>query len=172
LAVIGAVERPDVRRKLMDNDRRNIWFSIPAAGGLILGLAFVAYELRQNSELMRVQINQARADAAMASNDQFFNSDYLPSILLKIDIGEELSDEEWMRYVSWFRASNRNQDNVIYQYHVGMLDENTPQSVGDFVRNVVASSEYAQSAWELTKVGYTKEYVSFVEKILREGTQQ
>jgi hypothetical protein len=92
--------------------------------------------------------------------------------LLKINIGEELSDEEWMRYVSWFRASNRNQDNVIYQYHVGMLDENTPQSVGDFVRNVVASSEYAQSAWELTKVGYTKGYVSFVEKILREGTQQ
>ena len=156
----------------MDTDRLNTWFSIAATGGVILGLAFLIYELRQNSELMRVQINQARADAAMVSNEQFFNSDYLPSILLKINIGEELSDEEWMRYVSWFRASNRNQDNVISQYHAGMLGENTPQSVGDFVRAAVASSSYARRAWDRTKVGYTKEYVSFVEQILREASQE
>ena len=66
----------------------------------------------------------------MVSNEQLFNSDYLPSILLKINIGEELSDEEWMRYLSWFRASNRNQDNVISQYYAGMLGENTPISTG------------------------------------------
>jgi hypothetical protein len=92
--------------------------------------------------------------------------------LLKINIGEELSDEEWMRYVSWFRASNRNQDNVISQYNAGMLGENTPNSVGDFVRDAVASSGYAQRAWDRTKVGYSKEYVRFVEQVLREASQE
>ena len=150
----------------MDSERLNAWLSVVAAAGVTLGLVFLIYELRQNSELMRIQIQQARADAAMSSNEQLFNSDYLPTILLKIGAGEELSEEEWMRYVSWFRASNRNQDNVLSQYRAGMLGDNVPRSVDDFVHDVIASSTYARNAWDRTKIGYTQEYVAFVEQIL------
>ena len=58
---------------------------------VVLGLVLVAYELRQNSELMRVQINQARADAAMASNEHSFNSEYIPGILVKVNNDAELT---------------------------------------------------------------------------------
>ncbi len=139
-----------------------------ATAGVLLGLVFLIYELRQNSELMRIQIQQARADAAMLSNEQMFNSDYLPTILLKIGDGEELSEEERMRYVFWFRASNRNQDNVLSQYRAGMLGDNVPLSVDDFVRDVIASSPSARNAWDQTKIGYTKAYATFVEDILDE----
>ena len=84
----------------MDSDRLNGWPSVVATGGVILGMAFLIYELRQNSDLMRVQIRQARADAAMSNNEQLFNSEYLPSILLKIEGGQSLSEEEWIRYVA------------------------------------------------------------------------
>jgi hypothetical protein len=97
-----------------------------------------------------------------------FNSEYLPTILLKISEGEELSEEDRMRYVSWFRASNRNQDNVLSQYRAGMLGDNVPLSVDDFVRDVIASSTSARNAWDQTKIGYTKAYAAFVEEILDE----
>ncbi len=150
----------------MGSDRMNTWRSFGAAGGVVLGLAFLTYELRQNSDLMRIQILQARADAAMSSLEHVFNSDYLPKILLKVESDTSLSDEEWIRYTAWFRAANRNQDNVLTQYKAGMLGANIPRSVQDFVGDVVASSAQGKSAWDRTKIGYTQNYVDFVEETL------
>jgi len=123
----------------------------------------VAYELRQNSELMRVQINQARADAAMVSNEHSFNSDYIPAILVKVRSGTNLSPEESIRYVDYFRAMNRNQDNVLSQWVAGMLGDNTPRSITGYACAFVNSSRASLEAWETTKHGYTDAYVSFIE---------
>jgi len=150
----------------MNAKRLNTWLSFTANVGVILGLIFLAVELGQNSDLMRVQINQSRADAAMASNESVFNSDYLPQILIKINFGEELSAEETIRYRTWFRASNRNQDNVLHQYLAGMLGGNSPRSVRDYVEQVIASSNQAREEWENQKVGYTDEFVALVEEVI------
>lgn len=53
----------------------NKWLTVAANVGVLAGLILVAYELRQNSDLMRIQVNQARADAAMLSNQQTYESD-------------------------------------------------------------------------------------------------
>ncbi|MEE8429569.1 MAG: hypothetical protein V3S33_08730, partial [Gammaproteobacteria bacterium] len=135
----------------MDSNQVKKWLTLIANIGVLFGLALVAFELQQNSELMRIQINQARADAAMLSNEQLFNSPYLPSIILKSQQGSELSGEERIRYINWFRAINRNQDNILSQYFAGMLGEHTPGSVADFARDVVASSSYSREAWRITK---------------------
>jgi len=157
------------RGKNMNGSKVNMWLSLAANFGVIIGLMLVALELQQNSELMRIQINQARADTAMLSNEQFFNSDYIPAIILKQRTEQVLSDEDWLRYVSWFRGINRNQDNVLSQYHAGMLEENTPRSVRDFALDVVWSSKYSRKAWKVTKVGYTDKYVTFIENALAEA---
>jgi len=150
----------------MDSNQVKNWLTLVANIGVLFGLALVAFELRQNSDLMRVQISQARADAAMLSNEQLFNSPYLPSIILKIRQGSEISGEERIRYIYWFRAINRNQDNVLSQYFAGMLGEHTPRSVEDFARDVVASSSYSREAWRITKPGFSDEYIAFIEKVL------
>ena len=150
----------------MNTERLNTWLSFTANIGVILGLIFLAVELNQNSDLMRVQISQSRADAAMVANEHVFNSDYLPQILVKARAGEELSAEETVRYRDWFRATNRNQDNVLHQYSEGMLGGNSPRSVRDFVANVVASSKRARVEWEIQKTSYTDEYIALVEEVL------
>ncbi len=153
----------------MDSNQVKKWLILIANIGVLFGLALVAFELQQNSELMRIQINQARADAAMLSNEQLFNSPYLPSIILKTQQGGELSGEERIRYINWFRAINRNQDNVLSQYFAGMLGEHTPRSVEDFARDVVASSSYSREAWRITKPGFSDEYIAFIEKVLKDS---
>jgi len=59
----------------------NKWLMLAANFGVLLGVALVVYEIRQNSELMQVQIRQARADAAVVSNEQTFESAYIPTIM-------------------------------------------------------------------------------------------
>jgi hypothetical protein len=150
----------------MDTDRLNTWLTLGANIGVLAGIIFLGLEIQQNSELMRIQINQARADAAMVSNEHSFNSDYLPAILVKIKDGKELSAEEWVRYVGYFRAMNRNQDNVLSQYHAGMLGDNIPRSVADYARDVVGSSDRSLEAWRVTKAGYTDSYIAFIEQAI------
>ena len=150
----------------MNTERLNTWLSFTANVGVIFGLIFLAVELNQNSDLMRIQISQSRADAAMVSNESSFNSDYLPQIRVKISAGEDLSAEERLRYRDWFRASNRNQDNVLQQYYAGMLSSNSRRSVRDFAGDVVASSKHAREAWEIQKISYSDEYVALVEEVI------
>ena len=155
----------------MDADKLNRWLTLGANLGVLAGILFLALEIQQNSELMRVQINQARADAAMVSNEHSFNSDYIPAILVKIKEQKELNAEEWIRYVDYFRAMNRAQDNVLSQYDAGMLGENTPRSVADFARFFVGSSMNSRDAWELSKAGYTDRYIAFVEQSIEANTK-
>lgn len=150
----------------MRSGQINSWLTLVANIGVILGLILVAYELRQNSELMRVQINQARADSAMASNEHSFNSSFIPPILVKAWRGDDLSAEERIRFTDYFRAMNRNQDNVLGQYDAGMLGENTPRSIVTFACQFIGTSEASQAAWEYTKDGYTDRYIEFIEETL------
>jgi len=147
----------------MDSNELVKWLVLAANIGVLLGLALVIYEIRQNSDLMQVQIGQARADAAMESNQQTFESAYIPTILVTIQQGGELSEEDIVRYITWFRSQNRNQENVISQYQFGMLDENIPRSIKDFARTTIWQSEYSREAWRITKPGYCDQYIDFIE---------
>ena len=154
----------------MNTERLNTWLALTANVGVIVGLIIVAVELNQNSDLMRIQIGQSRADAAIAANESEFNSDYLPQIKVKIAAGEELSAEEIMRYRGSFRAANRNQDNVLQQYYAGMLSSNSPRSIRLFVASQVASTRHAREAWEAQKISYSDEYIALVEEVIAATT--
>ncbi len=150
----------------MKSGQINNWLTLIANIGVILGLILVAYELRQNSELMQVQISQARADSAMTSNEHSFNSDFIPPILVKVSRGDALTAVERVRFTDYFRSMNRNQDNVLGQYDAGMLGENTPRSIKTFACQFIGTSKASQTAWEYTKGGYTDRYIEFIEKTM------
>jgi len=149
----------------MESNEVNKWLMLAANFGVLLGLGLVIYEIRQNSDLMQIQISQARADAAMASNQHTFESDYIPAILVTIQQGGELSEEDMIRYVNWFRSMNRNQENILNQYKFGMLDENIPRSIEDYARATIWQSEYSREAWRITRPGYTDQYVTLIESL-------
>ena len=151
----------------MKTDQLNRWLALLANIGVIIGLILVAIELHQNSELMRIQINQARADSAMASNEHSFNSDYIPPILVKVKQGEELTTEERHRFRDYFRAMNRNQDNVLSQYDAGMLGDNTPRSIKTYACQFIGNSKASKEAWEYTNNVYSDRYIDFIENALK-----
>ena len=149
----------------MNLDNSNKWLTLIANFGVLTGIIFLGWEIQQNSELMRIQISQSRAESSMTSLALEFNSEYIPQIRVKVEAGEALTPVEDMRYSQWFRAANRIQDNILYQYNSGMLLENTPGSVRGFIEAVVASTRQSRQTWSEMKETFTEDYVQLVDEV-------
>jgi len=147
----------------LNSEKLNRWLTLGANLGVLIGLAVLVYEVRQNTAMMEAQINQQRTDTAMTEQQSNYNSDYMPAIRLKVLNKEPLSGEERYRYSVWIRAFNRNMDNQLWQYRRGFLGENIPRSMRIAVRNVVGASTIGIEEWDRYKQQFTDEYIEFVD---------
>jgi hypothetical protein len=151
---------------------REKWRIIGESVGLaaiVASLIMVAIELKQNTDMTRAQIIQSRAVAAIDLADTFYNSDHLPEIFVKAKSDQDLSEEELARYQFWIRASLRNQDNNLQQYNQGLLGDHMPRVVATSVRNIISQSAISRRYWANSKVGYSDEFVEFVETALSDS---
>jgi hypothetical protein len=156
----------------MNSEKVNSWLSLLANFGVVIGLLLLIVEINQNTEMMRSQMNQMRADSAMAQQHAYFNSDYLPAIMTKIRNEEELTPEEGRRYRSYFRSFHRSQDNNLWQYNQGFLGANIPRSVEGAVQGIVGINTFTLATWDSQKHGYTDEYVAFVEQAISDRRKE
>jgi hypothetical protein len=147
----------------MNSEKLNNWLTLCANVGVVIGLILLIVEIRQNTEMMRAQINQSRTEAAQSEQQATYNSDYMPAILTKVDNGQELTDEEMWRFRPYMRSFSRNMDNQLWQYNQGLLGENIPRSVRGGIRAVIGRNELTISVWDAQKYGFTDQYVEFVE---------
>ena len=147
-------------------DKLNKWLTLTANIGVVIGLILLLIELRQNTEMMRAQITHSRSETAQSENQAVFNSDHMPAVISKVRSEAELTDVELIRYEFYFRAVNRNQDNVLWQHREGFLGENVPDSVRAVVIAVIASNSTGRQIWERTKSAYSPEYVEFADSVL------
>jgi hypothetical protein len=150
----------------MDREGRKDLLEAIGVVAIVASLILVAYELRQNTLMMRAQITQTRADLAVGEQVATYNSDYIPSILVKVESDAKLTDEEMIRYRTYVRGFLRNQDNAYWQYNQGLLDENTPDSIRAAVQAVVGRPKLGREIWESQKSTYTHEFARFVEAAL------
>jgi hypothetical protein len=150
----------------MQTEILNRWLTLAANFGVLIGLILLVYEVRQNADLMRAQINQSRTDTALFQQYSMSDTDYIAPILAKVGRGEQLSDEEMLRYDARMRAFNRNQDNNLWQYNQGYLGENVPASIKGGVRAVIGGSELGMTTWDRQKYSYTEDYVAFVDEAI------
>jgi len=150
----------------MKLDKVNEWLTLTANLGVLVGILFLAVEIRQNTEMLETQINQSRAAQAMTEAQSIYNSDHLPALLVRVRSGADLTSEEAVRYRSLFRAFNRNFDNQLRQFSQGLLGENIPRSLKQAILDEIASSRVALDEWERTKFIYRDEYVEFVDAAL------
>ena len=129
----------------MNAQKLNTWLSLGANIGVVIGLMLLIIEIGQNTEMMRAQINQHRTDTALSEQQAVYTSDHIPAMLARIERGDQLSDEDLIRYD---------------------LGENIPRSIKGAVRDVIAGHELGIETWEMQKYSYTAEYVAFVEEAI------
>jgi hypothetical protein len=150
----------------MDGEKWNMWLSLGANVGVLVGIIILGYEISQNTDMMRTQINQSRAELAMIEAQSIYGSDRIPELLTKVRKGAELDDVELERYTHLSRGFHRNWDNQLRQYREGFLEENTPRSIRNAILTEIAGNSTARTLWERTKMIYSDEYIAFVDDIL------
>ena len=107
----------------MKSTRLHDWLQIAGVTGVIIGLAFVAYELRQNYELTKAQTRQALAQTAIDLLWREAEDAELTDIIRRGNAGEELSADEFFRYRRTNTAFFVYWENVYYQYQAGLIDD-------------------------------------------------
>jgi hypothetical protein len=110
----------------MDSDRVNRWLTFATNVGVIVGIVFLALELRQNSQLMAAQLRQQMSRdttdlLTLHSND----AQYLTVIERGLK-GEELTDVESHQFVHRQNAyiwQWQQWQNLVYQHRIGLYDD-------------------------------------------------
>jgi len=140
-------------------------------GAIAVGvtLVFLTVQLRQNTRMIRAQINQSLTHTAQVQNESVYNSPYLPDILAKLDQNEALSGAETIRYRLYVRNSLRVQDNLYWQYRQGLLEEHILRTLRTGARNLVGRSEHSRRVWESLRQSYSDEFASLVEEAISKG---
>lgn len=140
------------------------WKDTIAVIGVIISLLFVAYEIRQNSNLMRGQARQSLAELnqewlVLLSQDSTYNS-----IWGRAMSDQELTESEEARATFMLVLHVRRAENVFFQYNEGLVDESALNSYG--LQGAGSRSERFQEFWEEWKVGFDPEFVEFYESRL------
>ena len=134
--------------------------------GVIAGIIFLGIEISQNTEMMQAQMAQARADSAMDQSEAIYNSAYLPEVLIAVQANQPLTPEQNYRFTAYIRAIHRNQDNILRQYHQGLLGEGTEESVRVAVLYEVAMRPAARENWVQFKTSYSEPYQALVDDVI------
>ena len=119
----------------MDSQKLNNWLSVIANFGVLVGILILVVEIRQNSELMRVQIEQQRSDAYVAWQREIASGDHVATLFAKITAlldevdpseifeHEGFSPEERERLASVALARFYDYENLFAQYQRGFISE-------------------------------------------------
>ena len=97
---------------------------------MLIGLIVLIIELGQNTEMMRGQIAQERANHTVQKFDALIHSDYWPAIVAKRDEFnsdrdwiDALTSEEYQRVLNFYHREINDIRNQHYQYQQGFLPQ-------------------------------------------------
>ena len=109
----------------MNLEKLNIWLSLVANFGVLVGIIFLAVEINQSNKATIAATYQSRISEIETSYQNSALSDYLPNIYEKIDnegIGS-ITGLERRRARNWESARIYRMQGQYYQYQQGFLDE-------------------------------------------------
>ena len=120
----------------MDTDKVNRWLTLTANLGILIGLVLLIVEIRQNSQLMRAQINMDRTASSIETLINVANDGAIATIQSKLfeevdgfpmvlGWSEKLTPEEYQRYRYWVLARLYEFNNDWFQCTEGLVQAAT-----------------------------------------------
>lgn len=145
-------------------DRLNQWIAIFANIGVLIGLVFVGFEVRQNSQATRAQTLQNVLEDLRL---QFDYPETVAGALFKP--ADELTDSERFQLRLYFVKAMRSYENQWYNYDEGLLDPQLYDAYLTHVRITLGNSAMRE-LWDHRKqIGYFHpRFVEFIDGYLRE----
>ena len=158
----------------MTTDSLSRWLTFSANVGVVIGLILLVVELKQNSELVRAQIHQARSDNYVSDMIAISDTEFLLPAYEKLSDGGGITDVAALKVLDqvererirrYAQARLADYDNLFYQYRLGYLDEEFYQS------RVAISIKRMTPVWEEFGMlgGATPSFVAEIRRINAES---
>ncbi len=161
----------------MNSDKVNRWLTLGANLGVVLGLAFLIVEIRQNTTALTAQAYQARSDALVELSRIIAESEVLATIEANVTIRpdtcseferhcEVVNDEyfasletaERQQYKRLLMAQLFRIQNLVFQYEQGLLSDEYHD------RNIINTIRTYISLWEKFDIYQRDSLVEHLEK--------
>ncbi len=143
------------------------WEAIGAIGeivgafAVVLTLAYLAIQIRQNSNLAKATIREHRTDS---SQKVIFAVSDIADLIVKRQEGAELSSAETLKINLIFRAMYRDWEGYAYQKHTGLLDDSEWKAIQETWRDVL-TNEIARESWNQYKQQYSEILQRYVDEL-------
>ena len=102
-------------------EKLNQWLTLMANVGVLLGIAFLAYEIRQNTDAIQ---SQTRATIFSGAQEELWKNMEFPDVTKNLGPrNQDLTADEKIRLDAWLTAAMRAREFAWLEYTNGNLDE-------------------------------------------------
>ena len=136
--------------------------------GIIASLVLVAYELRQNTLMMRAQTRDSLTEKQMMLSSWIATSEFTANIVPRGVRGElELGSPEDIAFDQLLTGMFREWENALYQYEHGLFDEPEFSARKQAWQGFV-SAPGVRAFWKRRKDNFSPSLRSEIERIIAE----
>ena len=132
--------------------------------GIIAGIFFLGFELRQNNELLQAQARSDREVVRREAFQRYLDNPALIEATVKARNGEPLTDQEADLLTVSSRATLWAWRYIYNEYREGLLDEAALPIVGWQV--VFEDSPALSETWSAEKIQFEPEFVEWMERTI------
>ena len=140
----------------------NQWLTLLANIGVLLGIGFLAIEIRQNTDMMRAQIRDSMSEKQMLTSEWMGTNEYAVDIYIRGTSGLlEPGTKEYASFSFLLAGMWREWENSLYQYERGLYESSEFEPrIGRWRYNMRPAA--VRELWKLTNGTYAP---SFREKL-------
>jgi len=152
----------------MSQNRANNYTQLVSVAAVLIGLAFVAYELKQNNSMMRAQIRNELSAASIELNMMWQRPELVSLYLKTSSSADNLSAEEARLLSLAIGATFRMWENMHYQNRIGTYDESEIAANRLIWSNSVKSIQVYREYWSQSKQVFSEEFQNEIDTIIGE----
>ena len=131
--------------------------------GVIAGIVFLGYELRQNNELMAAEIRAARNNRVLGVSAMVASDVGLADLLMRAKNGEMLSEADEFRVISFNVWRLRGQEAFFNEYQAGAV-ESIPLDEWRRRFNADLYGALQSKTWARTRRYLNEDFAQFMEE--------
>ena len=148
-------------------ERLNAWLGVIANFGVIVGIAFLALEIEQNTTAMKAQTRNALSEQQTEWLLEVGLSEEARNLIFRGNQFQDAADlqgPDGLGYSFLMQSNLRMWENEYYQYKLGLFDDEEFKPRVDRWR-FIASNPGRKVVWAAARAGYSPGFRELMDKI-------
>ena len=136
--------------------------------GVLAGILFLAYEMRQNTVATRLASAESLSAAVSSTELTVAANPELADLVRRASEGDELTATEALRIDVFYRAAVRQWQNAYYRYLSDTLEDELWQPFREAIARTLAVDEGLRTHWRNSRGTYSPAFQEMIDRIYEE----